>query len=244
MAVVAGLAPDLPPDQPAGPVRWWTARGRLTRTRLVVAGPGEERETPFSDGVVGLAAPCSLPIAFLEHLGLQGSRQASLDALARRTVRRLLADARAFAARRERGRKHPLRTPAESLPALDRRRLALFHAALPLLRIMPARPWAPERPPCLVEVDVPSVLAALGLPAAGLSGDREEAIARRARVLADLADGALGFRVAVAHRDFAVASYAALRAVVAAATAAWVVRATPTPPGPEAEAWLPLPARA
>jgi hypothetical protein len=145
---------------------------------------------------------------------------------------RLLKGARIFAAAATRGRRHPLRFPLESLPALDRRRLPLFFAALPLLKSNEAAR--------IFEVDVPAVLRARGLPHAGLAGSRPAAVVHRARILAALDEGALGFPVAVAARDLAVASLPALKAVVAAAMAAWVEANAPARP-PGAETWVPLP---
>ena len=58
------------------------------------------------------------------------ARDAVLEALGRLTAARLRQRARAFAKKHPPGRHHPLRCPAESRYALDRDRLALFHAAL------------------------------------------------------------------------------------------------------------------
>jgi hypothetical protein len=122
--------------------------------------------------------------------------------------------------------------------------LAQFCAALPLLRQEPAAPWAQGEGRLLFEVDVAAFLKALGLPSDGLSGDTQEAIARRASALDCLA-ASLGFAVdlgpASRGRDYAVAAKGAFDAIVACCAAAWLARTRPRPPGSEAEAWLPLP---
>ena len=247
MATVAiqGLAPFLPGHRPRSPARWWTASapaGLPPRARTVSIEALEEGpDPPEVSGVAGLAAPCSLPEPFLASLALPPERAAQLRALASRTANRLLREARSFAARRTRGQRHPRRGPGESASALDRARLPLFHAALPLLARHRTCPWDAAEPPFLVEVDPPSLLAALGLPSSSLGGERADAIERRAAALEALARSGPGFRVVVGPRDLAIASEPALRAVVAAAAAAWFVRNRPSPPPPPASCWIPLP---
>jgi hypothetical protein len=225
MTAVLGLAPYLSSARPRDPARWWSAAGPLEGDRLV-ASLAESDAPPEIVGTCGLAAPCSLPAPFLDFLGVRRS----LDALG--PPDRLFRRAREFAAAAPRGQKHPLRFAHESLPALDRRRLPLFLAAVPLLRGDAAR--------FLVEVDVPATLRAAGLPHAQLGGAIPAAVDRRARVLAGLADGVLGLKVEAAQRDYAVASFHALAALVACAMAARVqVRGDRRPA--DAEAWVPLP---
>lgn len=236
---IQGLVPCLPPHRPRAAARWWSATGTWKRERLLV-GLDEGASPAAVAGACGLAAPCSLPAPFLEHLGLGGARAAGLDALASRTRDRLFHEARAFAARREHGRKHPVRCPGERVPALDRRRLALFHAALPLLRSVPTIPWADPAPPFLFEVDPAAWLAAAGLPSTGLSGSRPPAVTARARILDALREGVLGFPVELAARDLAVASALALDAVLCAAAARWLIAHAPKPPA-GVEAWIPVP---
>lgn len=241
-----GLAPFLPDRRPSGAARWWVAtapHGLAPRARRLAVDAIEERaESPEVEGVAGVAAPLSLPPAFLEALGLAADRPAQLRALAARTPQRLRAEARAFAARRDRGARHPLRGPGESLSALDRARLPLFCAALPLLARTRAVPWDEARPPFLVEVDVAAFLDALGLPGTGLAGEGAEAIRRRLRVVKALEEGGAGFRVAIRERELAVGALPALRAVVAAVAAAWFFRNRPDPPTAASACWIPLPA--
>ena len=184
--LVTGLAPYLPPHRPRAAPRWWVAQGDGKLTLH------EQAELPEPRGNIGLAAPCSLPDEFLEFLG---TSPAAL------TTSRLLARAREFAARRQRGKKHPRRNDTESLSVLDRRRLPLFHAAFPLLHLHP------------LEVDAPAFLKELGLPATGLRGDLPEAIDRRVQVLDSL-------EVEVVERNYAIASHHALFAVLAAVAGA------------------------
>lgn len=184
--LVTGLAPYLPPHRPRAAPRWWVAQGDGTLTLH------EQADLPEPRGNIGLAAPCSLPDEFLEFLG---TSPAAL------TTNRLLARAREFAASRERGKKHPRRTDTESLSALDRRRLPLFHAAFPLLHLNP------------VELDPAVFLSELGLPTTGLSGTLPQAIDRRMRILDSLG-------IEVVERDYAIASHHALFAVLAALAAA------------------------
>lgn len=226
MAAVLGLAPYLPPSRPRDAARWWAAAGTLEPSRLLVERLAEDESPPPVTSPCGLAAPCSLPRAFLDYLGI--GRSLDFEGPPDRLFRR----ARAFAAQAPRGARQPLRFPHESMPALDRRRLPLFLAALPLLR--------GEAAPLLVEVDPAATLGALGLQRSGLSGARPSAVDARARVLAALAEGAIGFPVVALQRDYAVASFPALAAVVACAMAARVQRDGIRRPA-DAETWVPLP---
>jgi hypothetical protein len=226
MADVQGLAPYLAPARPRAPARWWAAEGTILPDLLRLDRLAEADAPPPVTALCGLAAPCSLPPAFLDFLGVRRS----LDVAG--PPDRLFRRAREFAAEAPRGQRHPLRVPHESLPALDRRRLPLFLAALPMLR--------GDASPLLLEVDAAAILRALGLPHAQLSGSSPAAVDRRVRVLAALAEGALGFRVEAAQRDYAVASFPALVALLACAMAARVrARGDRRPEG--AEAWVPLP---
>jgi hypothetical protein len=198
----------------------------MERGHLRVEPPQESETPPRPEAPCGLAAPCSLPGPFLEFLGVTRSVDVS------GTPDRLHHKARAFAAAAPRGRRHPLRADHESLPALDRRRLPLFLAALPLLRS--------DAAPLLVEVDPPAVLRKIGLPHAGLAGTLPAAVDGRIRVLQGLAEGALGFPVDAARREYAIASLPALSALLACAMAAWVTaRGAARPAG--AETWIPVP---
>ncbi|HEX5135547.1 MAG TPA: hypothetical protein VFY93_01115 [Planctomycetota bacterium] len=226
MADILGLAPYLPASRPRGAARWWAATGALGPSRLVLERLAECETPPPVTSPCGLAAPCSLPAPFLDFLGLR--RSLDLDGPPDRLFRRT----RAFAAAATRGQRQPLRVPHESMPVLDRRRLPLFLAALPLLRS--------DAAPHIVEIDTSAVLSALDLPHRGLSGTMPEAVDRRAHVLARLAEGAFGFPVVAAQRDYAVASLPALAAVVACAMAARVVRDGLRRPA-DAETWVPLP---
>jgi hypothetical protein len=226
MADVLGLAPYLAPSRPRSAPRWWAASGSLEPSRLLVTSLAEDETPPAVTAPCGIAAPCSLPAAFLEFLGI--GRSLDFEGPPDRLFRR----ARAFADAARRGQRQPLRVPHESMPVLDRRRLPLFLAALPLLRR--------DRASLLVEIDAAAVLRALGLPHSGLSGGRPPAVDRRASVLAALGDGALGFPVVAAQRDYAVASLPALSAIVACAMAARLVRDGARRPA-DAETWVPLP---
>ena len=223
---VQGLAPYLPPSRPRADARWWAAHGTLKDNRLLVARLEEGPAAPGVRAACGLAAPCSLPRAFMEFL--DGRRPA-------------LADARRFASGRPHGKKHPLRSDHESMSALDARRLALHLAARPLLAETPTLPWAEAKPPFLFEVDPPAFLHALALPCAQLAGARPDAIARRARILDALYEGVLGFAVELKLRDYAIASHHALAAILGAAAAAWLLDAKPEAPSADAEAWIPVP---
>lgn len=223
MPAVLGLAPFVPAHLPRARPRWWTARGEAASGRLRIERLHESPDPPALDVSCGLAAPCSLPRAFLEFLG---ERQDSL------AVARLLAEARAFANQAPRGRKQPRRTADESVSVLDRTRLPLYGAAAPLVR---------DHGDLVFEVDAQSVLTRLELPAQGLAGDRQEAVRRRGRILQALQEGVLGgIAVDLRERDYAVASHPALCAVIAAAMAAWV-RGNEMKPPHDTETWIPLP---
>ncbi|MHC4974103.1 MAG: hypothetical protein ACYTG3_17425 [Planctomycetota bacterium] len=222
-APVLGLAPFLPAHLPRARPRWWTAKAQATPGQLRIDQLCESPAPPAIDALCGLAAPCSLPQAFADFLG---------DRLESPTCARLLAEARAFAKQAPRGEKQPRRDAHETVSALDRTRLPLFHAAAPLLR-----QWRD----LIFEVDPLSLLARLELPAHGLSGTGQDAVRRRVRVLQALQEGVLGgLAVDLRERDYAVASRAALDAVLAAAMAAWVHGNESKPPH-GAETWIPLP---
>jgi hypothetical protein len=226
MADVLGLVPYLAPSRPRSAPRWWAASGSLEASRLLVARIEEGAAPPPVASPCGLAAPCSLPPAFLDFLGIR--RSVDCDGPPDRLFRR----AREFAAGAPRGQRQPRRVPHESMPALDRRRLPLFLAALPLLR--------GDAAPLVVEVDVAASLRALGLPCSGLSGARPAAVDRRVEVLGALSGGALGFPVVAARPDYAVASLPALASIVACGMAARVLREGIRRPA-DAETWVPLP---
>jgi hypothetical protein len=238
--VVQGASPSVPSHLPRARPRWWCASGELDDGTLRVRRLTETEDAPDVTGVLcGLCAPCSLPAAFLAWLGIDGARAEQLAALAARTPNRLYAMARRFAAGQTRGARHPRRVPEETASALERRRLARFGAALPLLRAEGARPWDPDGR--LFEVDAPLWLHRLGLVATGYAGPSADAVRRRVSALAALREGAPGFVVDVGPRDFAVASAAALEAVVACTAAAWLHLQSPKMPGPDAPAWIPTP---
>jgi hypothetical protein len=247
-ATVRGLAPSLHPHRPGAPAPWWIAEGTFARGRLRVTALTQHGAAPAPEALLtptallGVAAPCSLPAPFVAHLGLDPADRAMvLRTLDRWTFARLAREARLFARVSQRGRKHPLRFPEESMSALDRRRLARFHAVLPLLRAAPAYPWAPLCAPALVEVDVAARLRAHDLHATGLAGTSHDAIAGRAMVLGAVCAGELGTATVVDAREVAVASADALAAVVAAvAVAGLLARALP-PPAADAAGWIPLP---
>ena len=174
----------------------------------------EVESAPPVTGPCGLAAACSLPTPFLTYLELGDADADPLPALARMTPSRLLAHARAFAATRAPGAKHPLRSPDESASALERHRLVLFAASVPLLL------RTPGPTPAIVEVDVVALLKRAGLPHTKLEGAGQPAIARRSHILDGLREAALDVTVDVLPRDFAVASWPALRAVLAAVAVA------------------------
>jgi hypothetical protein len=181
-----GLAPYLPAHRPRATPRWWIARTHKDGTITL-----EESATlPAPEQPCGIAAPTSLPQPFLDYL------EEAHKPLAGLKLNRLLKLAREFAGRQQRGKRHPARSEEESLSALDRRRLPLFFAAQPLLHTEPT------------EVDVPAYLRQRDLPHAHLADNTPEAIDNRARIL-DALD------VRIADRDYAIASYDALRAVIA-----------------------------
>jgi len=185
---VHGLVPHIPAARPRAPAVWWCAAGVVEDGALRIERLEERDRAVSVTAPCGIAAPCSLPGEFLEWAGGDVSSW---------TRGRLLDAARAFAARRPHGRRHPLRE-GDTVSPLDRTRLVRFHAALPLL--------ATARD-ALVEVDVPALLRRHDLPATGLSGSRARAIARRAAILREL-------DIAVAERDYAIASWPALEAVL------------------------------
>lgn len=238
--VLQGVSPYTPSHLPRARPRFWCATGEFDAGALRVRRLEESDGPPDVAGALcGLCAPCSLPAAFLAFLGLEGKRADRLAALAARTPNRLYQQARAFAASQPRGARHPRRVPGETASALERRRLARFHAALPLLRREGTRPWDAEGR--LFEVDAPLWLHRLGLGATGYTGPSANAVQRRAAVLSALHEGAPGFVVEVGPRDFAVASAAALEAVVACTASAWLHMQRPKRPGPDAPAWIPAP---
>ena len=178
-----GLAPYLPHHRPRAAPRWWVAR---TNTEGTLSSLEEQEALPEIDGPAGIAAPCSLPPEFLEHLGRSPAAM---------TAERLCREARTFAASRTRGQRHPLRHPGESRSALDRRQLILHHAALPLIGVV-------------TEIDVPAWLRSRELPHTGLAGDLPAAIDARASILDALPV------VGPILRDRALANFDALRALV------------------------------
>lgn len=193
---VQALVPYLPSHLPRATPTWWCASAEPQGDRLVVDLLEERDRPPTIETRCAIAAPCSLPGAFREWLGVDD------NTLARWTPNRLFAEARTFAAKRKTGDKHPARDTAESLSALDRRRLARFHAALPLLGSAH-----------VFEFDTALWLAQHDLPTQSLHRDDMRAIARRASILAHI-------DVDVAARDFAVASWPALEAVLGCCAAA------------------------
>lgn len=189
--LVRGLAPFIPPDRPRAPAVWWCAQGSFDDGRLVVERL-EEKSGPFAaTAPCGIAAPLSLPDEFVAWAG---------EELSGWSRSRLFAAARKFAARRTHGSKHPLRD-GESHSVLDRRRLALYHAALDVPR------------ESLIEVDIARLLRERDLASTDLSGASARSIARRAAILREL-------EITVAERDYAVASWPALAAVLACYAAA------------------------
>ena len=228
--LVQGLVPVVPADRPRASAVWWCARGTDEGGALRIERL-EERSTPAPvETVCGLGAPCSLPSAFLAWLEVGADRRTQLRTIASWTPNRLFSAARRFAARRKHGDKHPSRDPNETLSALDRRRLARFHAALPLLTTVPTRPWDTPGSAGLFEVDTIAWLRALDLPATELTGSGAHAIARRASILRAL-------NIEVAERDYAVASWPALEAVICC----YAARNLPPAPSADAEAWVPVP---
>ena len=194
--MVWGVAPYVLAHRPRARARWWVARADEGR---VVLALDETSATPVAQGVCGVAAPLSLPDEFLAYLSGRGLTPRSV------TLNRLMHLARAFAYQRAHGQKHPRRHGAESMSVLDRRQLPLYYAAMDLEGG--------------VEVDVPHFLRGLELPDAKLSGALPGAVEKRAAILAGLRRRC-GIVVDGAQRDLAIASFHALRAVVALAAAA------------------------
>ncbi|MEE8106566.1 MAG: hypothetical protein V3T86_13610, partial [Planctomycetota bacterium] len=225
--------------------RWWCAHapdgvvdGRIEITRLEqVDGPA-----PI-EGAVGLVAPCSLPGSFLAHLDAGADRPSQLRSLSGKTARRLLSDTRSFAKARNRGDRHPRRFDRESVSALDRTRLPLLCAALPLLRAHRVLPWAQAEPPFLCEVDVPAFLAGLALPHIALAGTGRLAVEHRVQVLQALEEGVAGPVVHVTERNLAIASVDAWRSIVAAVATAWMLGNGPPAVAVDAPGWIPIPQR-
>lgn len=221
---VLGLVPHVPANQPRATPRWWCAVGVLDDDGTLTVESLDERDTPLRvDAPCGIAAPLSLPPTVLEYLG------AAPAELARWTPQRLFARVRRFAREQQRGKKHPRRAPHESHSALDRRRLARYHAALPLA--------GNEQ---LIEVDVPAWLSSLALPPHGLSGADPKSIARRVTIANALEEGLAGIRLRIAESVYVHASLPALEAVMCAFATAWVVRNDPPRPA-EGDVWIPIP---
>ena len=194
-----GLAPYVPAHRPRATPRWWIARSDDSPIAITLE---ESASLPAPGHPCGIAAPTTLPQPFLDYL------DAIQKPLAGLKLNRLLALAREFAMKQQRGSRHPARSATESLSALDRRQLPLFFAAQPLLHIHPT------------EVDVPAVLKAHDLPHTALGGTTPRSIDHRARILAALEKGALGTPLEVNNRDYAIANHDALRAVLALAVGA------------------------
>jgi len=194
-----GLAPYVPAHRPRATPRWWIARSADSPIAIALE---ESESLPAPEHPCGIAAPTALPQPFLDYL------DAIKKPLAGLKLNRLLALAREFAMKQQRGSRHPARNATESLSALDRRQLPLFFAAQPLLHTHPT------------EVDVPAVLEAHGLPHTRLSGATTRSIDHRAAILAALEEGALGTPLQVESRDYAIANHDALRAVIALAVGA------------------------
>jgi len=222
---VQGLVPYLPPNQPRATPRWWCASGVLADDGNLTIESLDERAAPAPiSAPCGIAAPCSLPAAAMEYLGCD------LGELARWTPKRLFSRVRQFAREQQRGKKHPRRAPHESHSALDRRRLARFHAALPLLA---------QDTGNLFEVDVPAWLSSLALPPHQLSGDDPKTIARRVTIIRALEEGRADLRIELPERVYAHATLPALEAVVCVFAAAWVMRTGAKPDS--ADCWIPVP---
>ena len=101
----------------------------------------------------------------------------------------------------------------ESLSSLDRRRLARFHASIPLLT-------DPASAAHIVEVDVPLWLRAADLPCDDLSAQSTKSIARRVSIVRALEEGRGGMKLELPERDYAIATLPALEAVIACLAAA------------------------
>ena len=209
---IVGLAPYLLHHRPRAAARWWIATGAAEADRLRIAQVEESDRLPGRSGgagalfeprtLLGLAAPCTLPAPFLDHLGISGDRDAVLRALESCTAERLGKEVRRFAARRRRGDRYPRRNPAETASALERHRLPLFRAAVPLLRARAD----------VHEIDVEAFLNGRGLPASSLGGTRPAAVRARASIVDALAE----CEIETHARDCAIASIDALHAVIAA----------------------------
>ncbi|MHC4955067.1 MAG: hypothetical protein ACYTGZ_14405 [Planctomycetota bacterium] len=238
---VLGIVPHVPSNRPRASARWWCADGVIDGDTLRIERLDEQAEAPAITAPCGLAAPCSLPSAFVAYLDSGAHRESLMHVLHGWTAKRLFSAARRFASRQQRGQRHPRRHANESMSALDRRRLARFHAALPLLTTCAVRPWSDDTSAYLFEVDVPAWLAALDLPAHHLSGDEPEAIARRVAIVHALEEGRAGLRLALAERAYAIATLPALEAVVAAFAAAHVTLFAPPQPDAGADSWIPVP---
>jgi len=230
---IQGLVPHLPSNQPRAQPRWWCADGFVDADGLVTIESLDERESaPPVTARCGIAAPCSLPAPAIEFLSCGSTRAEQLAELARWTPNRLFSRIRKFAREQQRGKKHPRRAPHESHSALDRRRLARFHAAIPILA---------SDAGLLFEVDVPAWLSSLALPPHQLAGDDPKSIARRTSIVKALEEGRAGLRLVLPERVYAHASLPALEAVVSAFAAAWVLRNAPEHSGGDTEAWIPIP---
>jgi len=242
---IGGLAPFLPAHRPRARARWWSAHAPegLVDGRIEITGLQQADAPAPIQGAVGLVAPCSLPDSFVEHLDAGGDRVSQLRALSRKTARRLLSDARIFAKSRKRGDRHPRRFDHESVSALDRTRLPLFCAALPLLREHRVTPWAEAKPPFLCEVDVPAFLEGLALPHSALAGTGSAAVERRVAVLQALEEGVAGPCVRVREQHIAIASVDAWNSVVATAATAWTIQNGPPAIAINAPGWIPIPQR-
>jgi len=220
-ARVQGLVPFLPPHRPRAKPRWWCAAAIVDDDGTVTIESLDERDTPVPvTAPCGIAAPCSLPAATLAYLDCGSTRVDQLRELARWTPKRLFSRVRHFAREQQRGQKHPRRDPNESQFSLDRRRLARFHAAAPLLAAHAVLPWAPAASAYLFEVDVPAWLRSLALPPHQLSGNDPRSIARRVAVIHALEEGRVGLRLVLPERDYAHATLPALEAVMCAFAAA------------------------
>jgi len=241
-ARVQGLVPHLPPNQPRASARWWCADGFVTSDGVVTVESLEQRATPTAvTAPCGIAAPCSLPGPVMDHLACGQTRADQLRALTRWTPKRLFGAVREFARAQQRGKRHPRRHANESMSALDRRRLARFYAATPLLAATPTRPWQSTAAAYLFEVDAAAWLSSLALPPHQISSDDPKSIARRETIVAALEEGRVGLRVALPERAYPIGSLPALEAVVCIFAAAWMLQNTPEAPATDAEAWIPVP---
>jgi len=199
---VLGLVPHLPPARPNADPRWWFADGVVEGDTLRIERLAEADTPPPIAYRCGLAAPCSLPRAFLETL------DCDIATIGGWTFKRLASTVRHFAARRKRGDHHPARDVPESLSSLDRRRLARYHASIPLLT-------DPASAAHIIEVDVPLWLRAADLPYDALSAQTPKSIARRVSIVRALEQGLGGKKLELPERDYAIAALPALEAVIA-----------------------------